>query len=35
MRPKQNWKVIKVEVFDEPVTLDHLPIALNLGYLNF
>ncbi|MFC2126297.1 endonuclease/exonuclease/phosphatase family protein [Bacteroidota bacterium] len=30
IRPEKNWKVIDVEVLDEPVASDHLPIVMIL-----
>ena len=34
IRPKKNWKVIEVEVLDEPIASDHLPIIMTLELLS-
>jgi endonuclease/exonuclease/phosphatase family metal-dependent hydrolase len=34
IRPEKNWKVIDVEVLDEPLASDHLPIVMILELLN-
>ena len=33
IRPKENWKVIDVEVLDAPMASDHLPILMTLELL--
>jgi endonuclease/exonuclease/phosphatase family metal-dependent hydrolase len=33
IRPEKNWKVIDVEVMDEPIASDHLPIVMTLELL--
>ena len=33
IRPEKNWKVVDVEVLDEPVASDHLPVLMTLELL--
>lgn len=34
IRPKTNWNVVDVEVLDEPIASDHLPVLMTLELLN-
>jgi len=31
VRPRKNWKIVNVEVLNEPVASDHLPVLMTLG----
>lgn len=34
VRPRKNWKIVNVEVLDEPVASDHLPVLMTLELFN-